>query len=72
VLYDNESYFVDKPVREFDPRKGIGDSAEVVYRLRVDWDGHESGEKLIDHLARFLDDRKSNQISSLVIGVWEG
>ena len=38
MLYENESLFVGKPVRNYDPNKGIESPTDVVYRLMIDWD----------------------------------
>lgn len=72
MLYENESVFAGKPVRDYDPSKGIETPTEVVYRLRVDWDEYDSGVKLTDRLTQFLDDPASSQVSALIIGIWEG
>ena len=70
-IHEHVDKLMGKPVREYDPERGIKDPGGTVYRLSIDWDAKEEGATLMGLLAQFLDDPKAAKVSGLIIGPWE-
>jgi hypothetical protein len=60
-----------RPVRDFDPERGVEDPTGTLYRLSLSWERSKEKESLTDILAQFLDDPRAGQVSGIVIGMWE-
>jgi len=58
-------------VENYDPKKGIQDPTGIAYKIGLDWDQHENGEKLGDHLKKLSQDPHAGELKNLVIGAWD-
>jgi hypothetical protein len=63
------SVFAGLPVKDFDPKTGIGDPTGTIYRLSTDYD---SKDPFTDLLSQFLEDPNAGRVPGLVIGAWQG
>jgi hypothetical protein len=59
--------FAGKPVRDYDPGKGIQHAARIIYRLRISYDDEQS---ILELLAAFVDDPAAAEAPGIVIGMW--
>lgn len=71
TINENLTEFAGKPVRDYDPSKGLKDPASTSYRIRLDWDAHEEGLRITDLLSKFLQEPGAREVESLVIGAWD-
>jgi hypothetical protein len=71
TIEEHAETFAGRPVRDYDPAEGLQEPAGTIYRLRVEYDGAESGETMIGLIARFLEEPEAGRVPGLVIGSWE-
>jgi hypothetical protein len=71
-IYEFNQQFAGKPVINWDANQPLADAGNHVYRISIDWDDSEAGEKWTDRLAMFLDDPASAQVTGLIVGFWGG
>jgi hypothetical protein len=62
---------IGRPVRDYDPKRGLEHPPGTIYRLSLSWDASERGEPLTDMLAQFLDTPGADQVPGMVLGMWE-
>lgn len=72
MISEHEAAFAGQTIRWYDERTAIENPADTAYRLSIDFDAHEQGARFPDLLARFLADRLSRDVTSLVVGDWGG
>lgn len=63
------SKFNGKPVKQFDPAKGIEDP-DICYRVGLSYDDFEANLCLSDIFVKFATDKNASKVSEFIIGIW--
>jgi hypothetical protein len=69
-INDHVEEFAGKPVVEWKPTIAIADPAGSAYRIALDYDEAEKGERWEKRFAAFLDQPEASRVTAIVIGVW--
>ncbi len=64
--------FAGLPVRDYSLESGLASGAGAAYRLAIDYQAHEDGQKFEDLLAAFTADAACPSVQALLIGDWGG
>lgn len=72
MIEENLTTFYNLPVKDYEADTPLTNADQTAYRVRLDWEQHDSGVKFIDHLNKLLDDPAADQLKALVIGDWGG
>lgn len=60
-----------KPVADYDPQVGVTDPAGTAYRVSAVYEYKGDSESWLDRFARFLEDPRSSEVTSLLVGAWD-
>src|SRR5258706_15860838 len=71
MINEHVREFAGLPVVDFELQSGILYPATLVYRVGLTYDASESGTKMADVLASFINDANAEQVTALVIGPWD-
>lgn len=69
VFSENAESFGGKTIADYDPESPLPDPTESIPRVRVDFDAETSA---VEMLQRLLADPAAEQLTGLVIGMWDG
>ena len=70
AIYDHTQEFVGKPVIEWKPPETIDDPVQSAYRIALEYDEAEAGEKWENRFAAFLAQPEASRVTAIVVGVW--
>jgi Leucine Rich repeat len=68
TINENAAFFLDRPIADYDPKLGLVDPLNTLYRLRTDYDSDQS---LVEMLTDFLAQPQVSQIPGIVLGMWD-
>jgi hypothetical protein len=70
VIDEHAPEFAGKPVQEWSEESGIASPEQYCYRIALDWDSGEDGQRWTDRFASFLEDPNAAQVTGLIVGSW--
>src|SRR6185369_11447365 len=70
ALYEHAQESFGLPVKEWRPGVPLDDPSGTAYRLALEYDEAEAGEKWERRFSDFLSQPESSSVTSIVVGVW--
>ena len=63
--------FLNKKIEDYSPENGIGNPAQTVYRISVDYEEAENGDSLEGKIEAFAKDPKVGEVTELITGSFD-
>lgn len=70
TIGSNLNTFKGKAIEFYNPETGIS-NPNLVYKIGIDWDGHEEGKRVETLLESFANDPNASKVKEIVIGCWD-